>query len=270
MTNNRIILITSILLYSLQLFCQKTSPDFIILGHINIKDTSKLRFKVTLFERKDSIINVTYTDSNRNYVLIITRYIQKNKNLTLLVEEVLAQSKIAILKKNSYCSFHSYPRPKYMNGYKTIKPIQIDSANFIRYDFNPVRICYEIRFPSVEFQENKIEMLSAYGETPDSILRCFAETLLENPHFVIELSSHADTEELEPEKIAEFRGEMIKNILVFLDINPQRLIVKSYGCKRTLVNEKEIKKQKSEEEKNRSKLLNRRVVFSVLRNDFNE
>lgn len=265
----KLILFISILPLTVSLFSQKINSDIIILGHINVKDTAYTKFKISLFEKYDSVIKTTYSDSNSNYVLIIPREKLKGKNVRLITEDVLKKLNDIFPKKQSYCGI-SYPRTKYLHGNRTIKSTQIDTVNFIRYDFEPSLICYELRFPSVEFQENKLEMVSGNGETPDSVLRCLTEILQENPKFVMEISAHADADENEPEKIASFRGEMIKNMLICLGINPFRLVVKSYGCQRRLISESELKRLKSTEEKNIAKQRNRRVVFNVLRKDFVE
>lgn len=258
-----------IILCCLQVYSQQINSDISILGHIQVQDESYFRFKILLFEERDSIINTTYTDSSRNYILIIPRKNLKGKKLTLLVEEVPPNPDEQFYKRRTYCGI-SYPRPKHLNGYRAISTGQIDSANYIKFDIQLSRLCYELRFPSVEFQENKLRMLPSHGETPDSVLRCMVEVLQENPGFVIEISAHSDLKEKEPEKMAEFRGEMIKNMLVCFGINPHRLIVKSYGCRRLLVTKYEIKKIKSMEEEDVARQMNRRVVFSVLRKDFIE
>lgn len=252
-------------------FSQQLSSDIVIGGKIKTSDNGYAKFKVLVYDKEKHIIAQTYSDSSRNYILIIPRNLLSSKELKFESQCLIDEEKYIAPPKNSYCGTpNSYV--EYFNGFRTISVGQFDSIDYLRADISASKICYELRFPSVEFKENKIEMVEvdSYHESPDSVVRCLSEMLKSNPKFVIELSAHADSKEENPEAIASFRGEMIKNMLMCLDINPKRLIVKSYGCKRLLVTEDEISKCLTEDEKNIGRQRNRRVVFSVLRKDFKE
>lgn len=261
-------LIFVILICNTNLFSQISTQNVIIAGHINIKDTTYTDFKILLLDNNYQNIKTTYADSNRNFIIIIPKSLIKDSILKLILNHI--PKEIQGGNKNSYCGSIWNSGIDYVTSQKIIRTKNLDTINLIECDFEPSRICHEKRFPCISFGENNLEMKNCSGERPDSALKCFVEILQANPSFVIEISGHADIYENEPVQISQNRAEMIKNMLTILNINPKRLIIRSYSNSRPIITKRQIDIVAGEQEKNEMKGRNRRVVFSVVRNDFSE
>lgn len=159
--------------------------------------------------------------------------------------------------------------------------VGVEEAKLFKHDFCLVPIEREIRFPDVLYDLGKADLRP---ESKDS-LDFLYNTLIDNPSFVIELSSHTDYRGSDPEnqKLSEARAKSCVDYLISKGIPAARMVAKGYGEKRPLevknadgkilytLTESYIVKQtkgKSKEEYEALMQKNRRTVFSVLRKDF--
>ncbi|MEO6903430.1 MAG: OmpA family protein [Bacteroidia bacterium] len=159
--------------------------------------------------------------------------------------------------------------------------VGVEEAKLFKHDFCLVPIEREIRFPDVLYDLGKADLRP---ESKDS-LNFLYNTLIDNPSFVIELSSHTDYRgsDAENQKLSEARAKSCVDYLISKGIPAARMVAKGYGEKRPLeiknadgkvlytLTESYIVKEtkgKSKEEYEALMQKNRRTVFSVLRKDF--
>lgn len=161
--------------------------------------------------------------------------------------------------------------------------VGVEEAKTFKHDFCLVPIERFIRFPDVLYLLGKADL--DHPSNPRDSLNFLYQTLLDNPTFVIELSSHTDFRgsDAANQKLSEARAKSCVDYLISKGINPERLKAKGYGEKAPVeikdangvviatLTEKYIMKEtkgKSKEEFEAMMQKNRRTVFSVLRKDF--
>ncbi|MBA3972580.1 MAG: OmpA family protein, partial [Bacteroidetes bacterium] len=162
--------------------------------------------------------------------------------------------------------------------------VGVEEAKTYKHDFCLVPIQKEVRFPDVLYLLGKADL--EHPSNPRDSLNFLYQTLVDNPTFVIELSSHTDYRGSDPanQKLSEARAKSCVDYLISKGINPARLKFKGYGEKRPLevdanldgtidyvLSEKYIVKEtkgKSKEEYEALMQKNRRTVFAVLSKDF--
>ena len=161
--------------------------------------------------------------------------------------------------------------------------VGVEEAKTFKHDFCLVPIERFIRFPDVLYLLNDASL--DHPSNPRDSLNFLYQTLLDNPTFVIELSSHTDYRgsDAANQKLSEARAKSCVDYLITKGINPERLKAKGYGEKAPVeikdaegkviatLTEKYINKEtkgKSKEEYEAMMQKNRRTVFSVLRKDF--
>lgn len=160
--------------------------------------------------------------------------------------------------------------------------VGVEEAKNFKHDFCLVPITKEIRFPDVLYDLGKANLRP---ESQDS-LNFLYETLMDNPSFVIELSSHTDYRgsDAANQKLSEARAKSCVDYLISKGIPAARLVPKGYGEKRPVEVDvdndkkidytlseayiKKVTKGKSKEEFEALMQKNRRTVFTVLSKDF--
>jgi peptidoglycan-associated lipoprotein len=159
--------------------------------------------------------------------------------------------------------------------------VGVEEAKTFKHDFCLVPIERFIRFPDVLYDLGKADLRP---ESKDS-LDFLYQTLIDNPTFVIELSSHTDFRgsDAANQKLSEARAKSCVDYLITKGINPARLKAKGYGEKAPLevkdgdgkviytLSEAYINKTTKGKPKEEFEALmqkNRRTVFSVLSKDF--
>ncbi len=158
-----------------------------------------------------------------------------------------------------------------------------DAKTFKGINFCFVPIEKEIRFPDVLYDLAKWDLTP---QAQDS-LNFLYQTLIDNPSFVIELSSHTDYRgpDQDNQVLSEKRAQSCVDYLVSKGIPAERMKAKGYGEKRPLevrsappenkvlytLTEAYIDKTTKGQSKEEYEALmqkNRRTVFSVLRKDY--
>jgi peptidoglycan-associated lipoprotein len=159
--------------------------------------------------------------------------------------------------------------------------VGVEEAKTFKHDFCLVPIERFIRFPDVLYDLGKADLRP---ESKDSLDYLY-QTLLDNPTFVIELSSHTDYRgsDAANQKLSEARAKSCVDYLISKGINPARLKAKGYGEKAPLevkdadgkvmytLTEAYINKTTKGQPKEVYEAMmqkNRRTVFSVLSKDF--
>ncbi|MCC6691197.1 MAG: OmpA family protein [Bacteroidia bacterium] len=160
--------------------------------------------------------------------------------------------------------------------------VGVNESKIFKHDFCLIPIEKEIRFPDVLYDLNSAELRP---ESKDS-LNFLYETLIDNPTFVIELSSHTDYRGSDPanQKLSEARAKSCVDYLISKGIPAARMVPKGYGEKRPVEVDADgdgkvdyiltqpyidkTAKGKSVEEYEALMQKNRRTVFSVLRKDY--
>ena len=161
--------------------------------------------------------------------------------------------------------------------------VGVEDAKIFKHDFCLVPIAKkENRFPDVLYDLGKADLRP---ESKDS-LNFLYQTLVDNPSFVIELSSHTDYRgsDAANQKLSEARAKSCVDYLVSKGINPARMKPVGYGEKHPLevdtdndgkvdytLSEAYINKTTKGQPKEVYEALmqkNRRTVFKVLSRDF--
>jgi peptidoglycan-associated lipoprotein len=159
--------------------------------------------------------------------------------------------------------------------------VGVEEAKTFKHDFCLVPIEKEIRFPDVQYDLGKWDILPQYQDS----LNYLYETLIDNPTFVIELSSHTDYrgDDKSNQILSEKRAKSCVDYLISKGIPSARMVPKGYGEKRPLevkdasgalqytLSEayiKKVTKGKPKEEFEAIMRKNRRTVFTVLSKDF--
>lgn len=163
-----------------------------------------------------------------------------------------------------------------------VTTVGTEESKTFKNDFCLVPIQKEIRFPDVLYDLGKADLRP---ESKDS-LDFLYQTLIDNPTFVIELSSHTDYRgsDAANQKLSEARAKSCVDYLVSKGIPSARMVPKGYGEKRPLevdtdndgkvdytLSEAYINKTSKGQPKEFYEALmqkNRRTVFGVLRKDF--
>ena len=143
------------------------------------------------------------------------------------------------------------------------------------FELSAITNCFT-RLPTIFFYTNSIlscndsiyRVDSTYNYKFDDACNSLYTTLKENPTVVIELQGHASAKEKNPDELALYRAQLIKEILVAKGINRKRIETKGWGNHKRLVKDDVIKKVKTNEEKNALHTKNQRVVFRILNWDF--
>ncbi|MBN8695752.1 MAG: OmpA family protein [Bacteroidetes bacterium] len=164
-----------------------------------------------------------------------------------------------------------------------VTTVGLEEGKTFKNDFCLVPIERFIRFPDVLYNLGKADL--EHPSNPRDSLNYLYQTLLDNPTFVIELSSHTDYRgsDAANQKLSEARAKSCVDYLISKGINPARLKAKGYGEKAPVevkdadgkvmytLTEAYINKTtkgKSKEEYEALMQKNRRTVFSVLSKDF--
>lgn len=150
-------------------------------------------------------------------------------------------------------------------------------VNFVK-NFKLFEITHCGEAPKILFYKNSLKSCndsinrvnSLYNFTFNDACDFIYETLIGNPTIVIEISGHASLQEKNPDELALYRAQQIKEILVAKGINRRRIETKGWGNQKLLVKDDVIKKAKSKIEKNALHAKNQRVVFRILNWDFKE
>lgn len=115
---------------------------------------------------------------------------------------------------------------------------------------------------------NKID--STRYDSFNYAINSLIKTLKENPTIIIEFQGHASSIEKNPELIALYRTQLIKEILISKGINGKRIMIKSWGNKKLLIKDDLIKNAKTKEDKLALHQKNQRVLCRIISWDFKE
>jgi hypothetical protein len=197
------------------------------------------------------------------------RYLFKLKNdITSEFTIEVATDKSTNSKQNKKCGFLANREKEIGNFlYKTdfVKNFKLTDARHCEPP-SPKFLFYKNSILSCNDSIYRVD--SIYNFKFDDACNSLYITLKENPTVAIELQGHASAQEKNPDELALYRAQLIKEILVAKGINRKRIETKGWGNHKRLVKDEVIKKAKTKEEKNALHTKNQRVVFKVLNWDF--
>lgn len=99
----------------------------------------------------------------------------------------------------------------------------------------------------------------------DSVLNELYELLKTNPTIRLEFTGHASMlEHKQAEALALYRAQLMRKLMIAKGIDGKRLSAKGFGNRKLLINDVQIKKIKTPEEKLKLHLKNQRVVFRIV------
>ena len=145
-----------------------------------------------------------------------------------------------------------------------------ENTTFVKeYFLDPVD--KPIVLPEVRYAFNKHELQMIEGEvnSKDS-LNVLYETLIDNPTIIIELRSHTDSrgDSRYNLRLSRKRARACINYLIEKGIDPVRLKARGMGEDELKISDRQIRKMKSDEEKEAAHQANRRTDFKVLNFDY--
>ena len=123
-----------------------------------------------------------------------------------------------------------------------------------------------IRLPDILYDLAKWDLKPQYQDSLNGLIT----TLNDNPNITIELGSHTDTRDNNKNNaiLSQKRAQSVVDYLISKGVAAERLTAKGYGEDRPLINDKEIAKLKTDEEKEAAHQKNRRSEFKVIREDY--
>jgi peptidoglycan-associated lipoprotein len=169
--------------------------------------------------------------------------------------------------QNSKSSSHS------KDGFLANKDVRVittvgeaESKNF-QADFAVKPVVPSLRMPEIRYELGSAELLP---ESKDSLLYLY-NILNDNPSIVVELNAHTDNrgDDKSNMELSQARAQSCVDFLVKeKNINEKRLVAKGFGETKPVVTEDQIKKAKTEQEKEALHAKNRRTEFRVLNFNF--
>jgi len=217
----------------------------------------------------DSKTKKAYTNSTGTYKAILSKDSVSYKELRVSVFQ--DKAKVINFSTGAPCPVDCPASPLYLSISKARKiKINLDSSLSYTQDFCMTEWVQDIKLPVFYFDKNSSEIAESDAEEPvDSILCKARNQLICHGNFVVEVSGRASSEENDKENLSLKRAEKIRDKLIALGVDSQRLVVKAGGdiFQQNLLKDhpddyetKELKAKLSDEVKS--------VVFIVLRKDF--
>jgi hypothetical protein len=138
-------------------------------------------------------------------------------------------------------------------------------------DFSLVQfiICREL--PSIRFKFNSTDTywkknpdLNAYNnESPEDAISYVYQLLVDNPDIAVKITGHCDAREKNKDTLSLARANYIAGELIKKGIPKERVTAKGSADFRQIIRSEEIKRAKTNEEKEALHQINRRAVFTT-------
>lgn len=202
------------------------------------------------------------------------RYVLENTSYTVLVDKTVGAK-----KASPRCGESDYEKRKYLSGKGQETTVGVPKSTAFVHDFELQCFnCGEIKFKTVLYAVGKWDLLVEDGINSKDSLDFLYQTLVDNPNIVIELAAHTDARGSVSanQTLSDKRAKTCVDYLISKGIDAERLIPKGYGestpfvdkSTATSYDEAYIKTLPTKQEKEAAHQMNRRTVFSVLRDDF--
>lgn len=204
------------------------------------------------------------------------RFIESNTSYTIVVSKSSGTRNIS-----TECDSKDYSKRGYLNGKGQETTVGIEKSTAFVHDFElQCSNCGEIKFKTVLYELAKWDLMVTPEVNSKDSLNDLYQTLIDNPNIVIELSAHTDARGSEEsnQELSQKRAQSCVDYLISKGIEQERLVPKGYGEGSPLVvtrngvsttyDEAFINSLPTKQEKEAAHQLNRRTVFSVLRDDF--
>lgn len=202
------------------------------------------------------------------------RYISEATSYTILVDKGVGAK-----KASPDCGQSDYDKRKYLSSKGQETTIDIDKSTAFVHDFALQCFnCGEIKFKTVLYKVGEYDLMVTENINSKDSLDFLYQTLIDNPTIVIELAAHTDARgSAEKNQIlSDNRAKTCVEYLISKGIDAERLQPKGYGettpyvdpNTKIVYDEKYINSLPTKQEREAAHQLNRRTVFSVIRDDF--
>lgn len=204
------------------------------------------------------------------------RFINSSTSYTIIVSKSSGERNIS-----TECESKDYSKRGYLNGKGQETTVGIEKSTAFVHDFElQCSNCGEIKFKTVLYELAKWDLMVTDKVNSKDSLNDLYQTLIDNPNIVIELSAHTDARGSDESNqiLSQKRAQSCVDYLISKGIEADRLVPKGYGegsplrvtknGVETVYDEAFINSLSTKEEREAAHQLNRRTVFSVLRDDY--
>jgi outer membrane protein OmpA-like peptidoglycan-associated protein len=239
--------------------------DFILTGTI-----SNAKTKIPVDQSVYVIIKYNYKELYRTYCNISGKY-SINVSDTLNGKEIVLstsqdEKKINVKVTEESCGYKCLDNLEYMNSSERKRiTLKADSTKkyVVNFILTPLLRCGSP--PTIYFNRNELTMAqSDWYKTADSALCDMAGFMKCRPTMTIELSGNCSPDERNKDTLSLKRAQIVKEQLVSMGINPQRIFVMGHSDK----NYHDYKKGHEKNERLITKYEGQAVYISQLSNDF--
>ena len=154
----------------------------------------------------------------------------------------------------------------YLNAKGNETTVGEEESKVFYHEYKLQPVDKPIKLPEILFELAKWDLLP---QSRDS-LNYLYDIMIDNPTIVIELAAHTDSRDTESRNqvLSQKRAQSCVNYLIERGIARDRMIAKGYGESRLKITDAQIAKMSTTSEKEAAHQQNRRVEFSVLRDDY--
>lgn len=207
--------------------------------------------------------------------------INKSDNSTLLAlsnDSGQYNFKITPLSGTCTVTIRTTSKTKDVKGYgfgflatKESFTIDLSQPKVYIKDFSLVQynICRDL--PSIRFKFNSVNTYwkknpdsTAYNsESPEEAISYVYQLMIDNPTIVVKVTGHCDTREKDKEKLSLARANYVAGELIKRGISKKRITTIGSADSRQIIRAAELKRAKTNEEKEALHQINRRAVFAT-------
>lgn len=154
---------------------------------------------------------------------------------------------------------------EYLNAKGNETTVGEEESKVFYHEYQLQPVDKPIKLPEILFELAKWDLLP---QSKDS-LNFLYEILIDNPTIVIELAAHTDSRDTDERNrvLSQKRAQSCVDYLIERGIARERMVAKGYGESRPKWTDAQIAQKRTKEEKEQLHQENRRVEFSVLRDD---
>ncbi|MCC6369628.1 MAG: hypothetical protein IT236_01345 [Bacteroidia bacterium] len=163
------------------------------------------------------------------------------------------------------CPYLSFRPPMFMStrSENLITPLETNT-NYIA-NFKVAPVCVLPRTPVFGFKKNSTELTRISGFDPDSTFNCLLGVVKSNPNTIFKITAYTYHEK-RPRHLAKNRLAVLRNKFISNGIDAERIV--TVIGEATPLNEYEIKKAKTKEERQALEAENRRATLSIVSFDY--
>ena len=155
---------------------------------------------------------------------------------------------------------------QYLNAKGNETTVGEEESKVFYHEYKLQAVDKPIKLPEILFELAKWDLLP---QSKDS-LNFLYDIMIDNPTIVIELAAHTDSRDTDQRNmvLSQKRAQSCVNYLIEKGIARDRMTAKGYGESKPKITDAQIARMSSTAEKEAAHQQNRRVEFSVLRDDY--